>query len=58
MNASRKTILLPVQFTATPALRLTITAALIRRHGVAPLLRKSVPAQMAARAAQAQNSSR
>ena len=52
MNKSHKQILLPVQFAATPMVRLVVQAGPIRRHGALPLLRKSVPAQLAAAPAQ------
>ncbi len=52
MNKSHKQILLPVQFAATPMVRLVVQPGPICRHGVRPLLRKSVPAQMTAAAAQ------
>ncbi|GDY23341.1 hypothetical protein LBMAG56_46880 [Verrucomicrobiota bacterium] len=53
MNKSHKQILLPVHFApAAAAIRLVVQAGPIRSHGTLPLLRKSVPAQMAAAAAQ------
>ena len=52
MNKSHKQILLPVQFVATHPVRLVVQSGPIRRHGAAPLLLKSVPAQMTAAQAQ------
>lgn len=52
MNKSHKQILLPVHFAPAAAIRLVVQAGPIRSHGALPLLRKSVPAQMAAAAAQ------
>ena len=43
--------ILPIQFLATAAVPLAIVRGLVRRSGVTPLLTKSIPAQMAARAA-------
>ena len=45
--------ILPIQFLATAAVSLLITRGQIRRSGVIPLLTKSIPSQMAARAARA-----
>lgn len=42
--------ILPIHFHRAPAVRMAIQPGLIRRNGHAPLLRKSVPAQMAAAA--------
>ena len=50
MNSTRPQIL-PIQFLATAAIPLAITRGPIRRSGITPLLTKSIPAQMAARAA-------
>ena len=47
MNTSRKQIL-PVHFVASPSFTVSIAPGDIRRHGVAPLLIKSLRAQMAA----------
>lgn len=49
MKTTRSQIL-PIQFLATAALPLAITRGQIRRSGIIPLLTKSIPAQMAARA--------
>lgn len=42
--------ILPVHFLRAPLVRMAIQPGQIRRNGHAPLLRKSVPAQMAAAA--------
>lgn len=52
MNTTRKQIL-PIEFRPAAEVRLTIQPGIIRRAGVAPLLRKSVPAMMAAKSVQA-----
>ena len=52
MNSTRPQIL-PIQFLATATISLAITRGQIRRSGIIPLLTKSIPAQMAARAARA-----
>ena len=49
MNTSRPHVL-SIRFINTPAVTLVIAAGTIRRNGVAPLLTKSVRAQMSARA--------
>ena len=40
--------ILPIQFHRAPLVRLVILPGQIRRHGTSPLLRKSLPALMAA----------
>ena len=47
MNTTRKQSL-PIEFRPSTAVRLAIQPGMIRRAGLAPLLRKSVPALMAA----------
>ena len=52
MNTTRKQIL-PIEFRPAAEVRLPIQPGIIRRAGIAPLLRKSVPAMMAAKSVQA-----
>ena len=44
--------IVPIHFRRAPAVRMAIQLGQIRRNGNTPLLRKSVPAVIAARAAQ------
>ena len=48
MTTTTRPHLLPIQFLATAAIALRIEPGQIRRHGLTPLLLKSVPAHLAA----------
>ena len=50
MKSTRPQIL-PIQFLATAAIPLPVARGQIRRSGIIPLLTKSIPVQLAARAA-------
>lgn len=52
MNTTHKQIL-PIEFHPAAEVRLAIQPGMICRTGIAPLLRKSVPAMMAAKSVQA-----